>query len=75
MRVLRGRWVLLVFQPAALASHNCYLLVKACALHAICGAMGVYVFVKLVNKLYKTHPCGHTILDELTCLITSKTRL
>jgi len=29
--------------------------------------MGVYVFVKLVNKLYKTCPCGHTILDELTC--------
>lgn len=55
------------FTPAALASHNCYLLVKACALHAICGAMGVYVFVKSVNKLYKTHLRGHTLLDELTC--------
>ena len=63
-RVGGGCWC---FTPATLASHNCYLLVKACALHAICGAMGVYVFVKLVNKLYKTHPCGHTILDELTC--------
>lgn len=63
------------FTPAALASHNCYLLVKAFASHAICVAMGVYVFVKLVNNLYKTHPCGHTILDEQTCYITSKTRL
>lgn len=67
MRVARGRWVLLVFQPAAQSSHNCYLLVKACALHVICGVMGVYVFVKLVNKLYKIHPCGHTTLDEQTC--------
>lgn len=55
------------FTPAALASHNCYLLVKAFASHAICVAMGVYVFVKLVNNLYKTHPRGHTLLDELTC--------